>query len=66
MPTGTTVTWINDDWAPHTVTADDGAFVSDRLNQGQRFAHTFAEAGTYPYRCSFHPGMLGTVVVTEG
>jgi plastocyanin len=66
VPVGTTVTWVNDDWAPHTVTADDGAFVSERLNQGQRFAHTFAEAGTYPYRCSFHPGMLGTVVVTEG
>ena len=66
VPVRTTVTWINDDWAPHTATADDGTFVSGRLNQGQRFAHTFAEAGTYPYRCSFHPGMLGTVVVTEG
>ncbi len=62
--TGTTVTWTNEDWAPHTATAEDGSIDSGRLDQGATFQHTFSEPGTYAYRCSFHPGMAGTVVVT--
>jgi plastocyanin len=38
--------------------AEDGSFDSGRLDQGESFAHTFA------YRCSFHPGMVGSGVVT--
>jgi plastocyanin len=61
---GTTVTWTNEDWAPHTATAEDGSFDSDRLDQGASFEHTFDEPGTFGYFCSFHPGMMGSVVVT--
>jgi plastocyanin len=61
---GATVTWANEDWAPHTAIAEDGSFDSGRLDQGASFQQTFAEPGRYPYRCSFHPGMAGTVVVT--
>lgn len=61
---GTTVTWSNEDWAPHTATAADGSFDSGRLDQGATFEQTFAEAGTFAYTCSFHPGMAGSVVVT--
>lgn len=60
---GTTVTWSNDDVTPHTVTADDGAFDSGRMDPGGTFSFTFDEPGTYSYICSFHPGMTGTVVV---
>jgi plastocyanin len=61
---GTTVTWTNEDWAPHTATAEDGSFDSGRLNQGDSFEYTFDDPGTYAYFCSFHPGMMGSIVVT--
>jgi plastocyanin len=61
---GTTVTWTNQDTAPHTATADDGSFDTGRLNQGQSGTFTFDHPGTYTYICTFHPNMKGTVVVT--
>ncbi len=60
---GGKVTWINDDSVVHTVTADDGSFDSDVIATGGRHEHTYAKAGTYGYKCSYHPGMEGTVVV---
>lgn len=68
---GTTVVWNQEGSAPHTVTADDGAFDSGTLNTGDTFEFTFEEPGEYPYYCTFHgaaggEGMAGTVVVTEG
>jgi plastocyanin len=61
---GTTITWTNNDSAPHTVTSTDGVFDSARLNQGETFSFTFTEAGDYSYFCSFHPGMQGTITVS--
>jgi plastocyanin len=70
---GATVTWINDDSQPHTVTSGvsgqlDGRFDSSPnfnplLASGQTFEHTFTEAGEYPYFCQLHPNMVGTVQV---
>jgi plastocyanin len=60
---GTTITWTNQDTTAHTVTADDGSWTSDRLNQGATYSHTFDQAGTYTYKCSIHPSMTGTIVV---
>jgi plastocyanin len=60
-----TVTWINDDSGRHTVTSKDGVFDSGIMGKGQSFSFTFDKAGQYPYFCSPHPGMVGTVVVTE-
>ena len=60
---GTTVTWTNQDPAPHTVTADDGSFASEILEPGMTFDFTFATAGTYAYSCQIHPSMEGTVAV---
>ena len=62
---GETVTWINDDSGRHTVTSKDGTFDSGVMGKGQSFSYTFDKAGEYPYFCSPHPGMVGTVVVTE-
>jgi plastocyanin len=63
VPVGTTVTWTNQDSAPHTVTADDGSFDSGRLNQGDSFSFTFETPGTYTYVCAFHPNMTATITV---
>jgi len=60
---GTTVTWINDDDIPHTVTSTTQAFKSKVLDTGGRFSFTFAKAGQFAYFCSLHPHMTGKVVV---
>lgn len=61
---GTTVTWTNEDTAPHTVTFKNGMRDSGVLRQGQSFSYTFTTAGTYPYYCAVHPSMTASVVVT--
>jgi plastocyanin len=63
VPVGTTVTWTNQDSAPHTATGDDGSFDSGRLDQGQSFSFTFEAAGSFPYHCDFHPNMVATITV---
>ena len=62
---GGTVTWTNHDGMPHTVTSTSGAFSSPILDSGGTFKHTFAKAGTYPYICTLHSGMSGTVIVQD-
>jgi len=37
---------------------------SGQLAAGQVFQHTFATAGSFPYHCSNHPMMTGTVTVS--
>jgi plastocyanin len=64
VASGSTVTWINDDDAPHTVVAEDGkSFRSKTLDTGDRFSFTFTSPGTFGYFCSVHPHMTGKVVV---
>jgi plastocyanin len=60
---GDTVTWVNQDSPQHDVVADNGEFKSSLFDKGATFSFTFTKAGTYPYHCSIHPGMNGTVVV---
>jgi plastocyanin len=58
---GTTVTWTNEDDAPHTVTADDNSFDSKTFNKGGTFSFTFNKAGEFSYYCAIHgaPGGQG-------
>jgi len=68
IPAGTTVIWVNDEQAKHTVSADDGSFDSGDQELGVRYTYTFAEPGTYRYFCRYHGdvggiGMAGTIVV---
>ena len=60
---GTTVTWTNRDDIPHTVVSTDKVFKSKVLDTDEKFSFTFSKAGTYPYFCSIHPKMTGSVVV---
>jgi plastocyanin len=64
VPAGTTVTWTNSDDIPHTAVSTDGVFKSKVIDTDEKFSYTFTKAGTYPYYCSIHPKMTGTVVVT--
>jgi len=58
-----TVTWVNNDSAPHTVTANDGSFSSGDMGSGARYTYTFTKPGTYSYNCIYHSWMIGTVIV---
>lgn len=59
-----TVTWVNDDSTPHTVTANDHSFDSGNINPGGSFTYTFNLPGTYTYYCIYHTAwMKGEVVV---
>ncbi len=61
---GTTITWTNQDSAPHTVTSTSGAFDSGTLQNGASWGHTFDAPGTYDYHCSIHSSMKGQIIVT--
>jgi plastocyanin len=60
---GGTVTWTNHDSTTHTSVANGGAWNSGSIAPGGTFSMTFSSAGTFPYHCSIHPGMVGTVTV---
>jgi plastocyanin len=67
---GTTVTWVNEGEAPHTVTSTDGKELdSATLQPGDTYTFTFKDddAGeTYAYHCSIHPQMTASVKVFGG
>ena len=68
VPAGATVTWINCETPPqepHTTTSDTtGIWSSVELNTGDRFSHTFATPGSYPYHCIPHEAfMRGAIIV---
>jgi plastocyanin len=60
---GTTITWTNKDAVGHTVTSTTGLFDSGAINTNGIYSHLFSTAGSYPYLCTVHPSITGTVVV---
>lgn len=67
VATGDTITFVNRDPFPHTVLGANGAWGSyDALKHGREATYAFSEAGVYPYVCTWHPGMVGAVVVGDG
>lgn len=61
---GTTITVINQDQAPHTVTANDESFDSRTISGAQRGKITApTKPGSYPYICTFHQYMMSTLIV---
>ena len=77
---GTTVRWVNEGTTQHTVfaTSPAGAFLSETLDPGESFTHTFpqrfprpspdrstVQPGTFRYICKIHPDMKGRVVFAE-
>jgi len=65
VPVGTWVTWSNDGYDAHSVTAD-GVFDSGVLNPSEGFSWYFDTDGTYQYICSLHDWMAGKIVVGTG
>ena len=64
VPVGTTVCWTNTVQITHTATSDTGVFDSGSLANGDTFTYTFNNPGSYPYHCTVHPFMTGTITVS--
>lgn len=62
IPVGRRVLWQWTDSVVHNVVSED--FASSKALDGGAYAVRFDRAGTFPYRCTLHAGMDGTVVVT--
>ncbi|WP_327366011.1 cupredoxin domain-containing protein [Streptomyces sp. NBC_01217] len=62
---GTLITVVNEDSATHTVTATSGkAFDTGDVASGRTVTFTAPDkAGTYPYICTIHPYMKGSLTV---
>lgn len=72
IKSGTTITWINQDSAPHIIASDPHpthtdlpGLVSGTLMNGQSFSFKFTQTGTFGYHCHLHPFMTGTVIVEQ-
>ena len=70
---GDTVTWTNQDNAPHTVShglspdvESSPEFQSGNFSKDGTFSHTFDAAGTFAYFCEVHPSMVGSITVGSG
>lgn len=65
---GSTVVWSNHESSvDHTSTSDTGVWdVPDIPHGTSSRGIVFNTPGTYPYHCSFHPDMHGTVIVLAG
>ena len=60
---GDTVTFSNTGAAPHTATLDAGGCTTPTIQPGSSSGLTFSAAGSYPFHCTIHPGMKGTITV---
>ncbi len=57
---GQAVRFVNNDSAPHTATAADGAFDTGALQPGTSI-EVEIPAGEHSYTCRFHPRMKGAI-----
>jgi plastocyanin len=63
VKTGTAVTWVNRDAAPHDATDEAGRWGTGTLKQGESATLTFDPPGVYRYLCTIHPNMRATLTV---
>lgn len=60
---GDSVTWVNKDPVPHTVTAKAARIESGDIAPGKRWKLVVKKKGEIDYLCSVHPTMHGAVLV---
>lgn len=60
---GDRVQWVNKDLFPHTATSTAKAFDSGSIAPNTSWSFVAGKPGSYPYLCTFHPTMRGTLNV---
>ena len=60
---GDKIIWINKDISTHTVTSKDLVLNSGSIRRKKTWSYIAKELGEHPYKCTFHPGMKGTITV---
>jgi len=60
---GDVIEWDNTSSVAHNVTFDQGT-ASSTMNPADTYQVKLTAAGSYHYKCTFHPGMEGTVTVS--
>jgi plastocyanin len=64
VPPGAQVTVVNNDSAEHTVTSDtSGAFNVEVAGKSKATLTAPTQPGTYPFHCTYHSSMHGTLTV---
>ena len=63
MKLGDSVEWVNKDPFPHTATSQAGGFDSRTIGADQSWKYVLTRRGEFPYVCSLHPTMKGTLQV---
>ena len=61
---GDVIAFTNKDAASHTATLDDGACDTGGIPSDATKSLTFNEAGSFPFHCTIHPDMKGTITVS--
>ena len=59
---GTTVKWVNSSFVSHTTTSNKGLWKAT-VPPGRSYSRTFTKVGTFGYRCTIHPMMVGKIIV---
>lgn len=61
---GDVITWTNADAVPHRVELDDGSCkMGSTMAGGGKASLVFTVAGSYPFHCTVHPSMKGTITI---
>jgi plastocyanin len=60
---GDRVVWVNRDLFAHTVTGMSKAFDSHEISPDASWSYVARQTGSYPYRCTLHTTMRGTLIV---
>jgi plastocyanin len=63
---GDVITWTNNDSVAHKVGLDDGSCTmgANIAPSGGTASLVFTKAGTYPFHCTIHPTMTGTITIS--
>lgn len=62
---GAEVRFVNKDAITHNVSSNGWGSFED-MSQSDDFRATFSQPGVYPFACTYHPGMVGALVVGAG
>jgi plastocyanin len=63
VKTGERIIWVNKDLFPHSATANAKTFDSQAIAPNASWVWVAPKPGIYPYVCTFHPTMKGTITV---